>query len=105
MVKSRRDREYSVNHCIQRYRERYKKVMTHDMYENINAVISNGVLQTPCLLNIINSDIDKSVPVTYTVEYMYNGDKIFVLYDLKRGYISTILDPLTVKYSNTQRIK
>jgi hypothetical protein len=97
MPKTPRDASYSRRHCIQRFRERYGGTITEAEYDVLTSTVGRSLRAGTA--NVVNADREPRTRtvVTVTVTVTFHGTPVYVLWDVPRALISTLLDPATVK--------
>lgn len=93
MPKQVRNSDYSANHSIQRFKERYNKDLSVNAYNELNIKIRNFVhnkKQYDEIKLIKKTIIDKSND-SYVIEIIYNNDTIYANFETERNCITTFL--------------
>jgi hypothetical protein len=96
MVKLQKDQTYSIEHCIQRYKERYNKDLTVDEYNKLNKQVQNW-FQTPNInFKLIAKDPITKNNYSYILEHSLNGELLYLVFETERNCITTFLPPKSV---------
>jgi hypothetical protein len=97
MPKTNRDFDYSIDHCIQRIKERYNLTMSKDDYNNLNKRVKNFI-KTDQNKNdksdfgfIINIEKYKDGKTYVMKIFNFLETEICLNFDTERDYITTIL--------------
>jgi hypothetical protein len=101
MVKIKKDQLYSIEHCIQRYRERYKKELSIDEYHKLNNEVIKWFIKQDNKFKIIDKCNITNDNYSYILEHLLNNDLIYLVFETQRNCITTFLPIESVlKYQN-----
>ena len=96
MVKSQKDQTYSIEHCIQRYKERYNKDLTLDEYNKLNKLAQNWFLVKDKNFNLISKDKITNDNYSYILEHFFNNESTYFVFETERNCITTFLPAKSV---------
>lgn len=99
MVKQIKDSQYSFEHCIQRYKERYDKDLTIVYYNELNSnaqKIINENNNENKSYKIISKEKITNSNISYIIEYNDNDNYTYFVFETERNYITTFLHPQSV---------
>ena len=91
MVKSQRDRIYSVDHCIQRYKERYNKNLTLNEYNELNKQAQGWFLTSNTNFKSIAKDKISNNNYSHILEHLLNDELTYFVFETQRNCITTFL--------------
>lgn len=96
MVKYIKDDAYSFEHCVQRYKERYNKILIKKNYDLLNNKIKKWLIDNDNSFKIISKyKIDKT-NYSYILEYFFDNEYVYITYDSSKKYITTFLPPSSI---------
>lgn len=84
MPKSLRDKSYSFEHCAQRFKERYNRELTQELFENHCSKAKTAIELGRYSKKEVTSD---------TLQYIVQLGEIICVYAMKRECITTYLSP------------
>lgn len=99
----RDDIEYSFDHCVQRFSERYNRILTKEKYDEYNKEIrifieSQFTKSSIHKLELISREANLVV-TTYTIK-LVDDIEIYASFEKKRNRITTFFPPYSVKQKN-----
>lgn len=89
-LKTSRDDIYSLEHCKQRYLERYNEHLNLDKYKKWNNDIKNK-LSNKYQENITIISTEKSVVISHIIKITDDNNKIYCSFEEDRNCITTFL--------------
>lgn len=101
MPKTEKDQDYSVDHCIQRMKERYDVDITKKDYDQLNDQVKKFMKtyknknDTDKQLTIIGIEKQKSATLYVLKVESFKGKTVFINYEDVRDCVTTILPPIT----------
>lgn len=105
MVKSQRDQTYSVEHCIQRYKERYNKDLTLIEYNKLNKEAQKWFLAPNINFKLIAKDKISNDNYSHILEHLLNGELTYFVFETERNCITTFLPAKSVLERINKNIK
>jgi hypothetical protein len=91
MVKTEKDSSYSIEHCIQRYKERYGKNLTIEEYTKLNKRTQNWFKYPTDEFKEVSKDKISEDNYSYILAYTFNDELTYLVYETKRNCITTFL--------------
>lgn len=90
MSKTNRDIEYSLDHCKERFLERYNRELNIENYKKWNNLIRNKLAKNEeNTVEIINTD--KSNMTVHIIKIVDENEKIYCSFEEQRNCITTFL--------------
>jgi hypothetical protein len=89
MSKPTKDSNYSFDHSVQRFLERYGKVLTLEMYDKSNDLVKNWFLVKNDNFFIISEDIVNKTNKSYIIKYNSEIGIIYFTFETERNCITT----------------
>lgn len=92
-MKTGRDKDYSFEHCKQRFFERYQRELENEKYIKWNKMIQNKLINLECNLdNISIISIDKNtITTSYIIKIIDENNVIYCSFEKERNCITTFL--------------
>jgi len=93
MPKQIRDANYSIEHSLQRFKERYEQNLPLKTYQEWNSKIRNliGGITQPSNMVIIKKTTVTKTNDSYVIEITHENKKIYANFETERNCITTFL--------------
>lgn len=91
MVKTNKDDLYSFEHCVQRYKERYNKVLTFDSYNELNEKVKKWFNKNNNEFKIVSKDKINKNNYSYILECYISNELTFIVFEDSKNCITTFL--------------
>lgn len=98
MSKITKDSNYSFEHSVQRFEERYGKVLTLEVYNKWNNLVKKWFLdKLDANFTLISEDKASKTNTSYIVKYNSDIGVIYFTFETERNCITTFLPPKSVE--------
>lgn len=83
-----RDKDYSIQHSIQRFEERYGKIISKNQYNILVEVVRNYIRENKFITGV--NKVSKT-NTQYVVNFIYENVNIIATFETERDCITTFL--------------
>ena len=98
MSKPTKDSNYSFEHSVQRFEERYEKVLTLELYNKWNTLVKKWFLdKKDADFTLISEDNASKTNKSYIVKYNTEIGVVYFTFETERNCITTFLPPKSVE--------
>lgn len=103
MVKTKKDNLYSFEHCVERYKQRYNKVLTFDIYNELNEKVKKWFSKNNDEFKIISKDKINKNNYSYILECQISKELTFIVFEDGKNCITTFLPVDSVLNKKTKK--